>query len=157
MQRQSDVIETRVRLRFDVVASPHLHELFGSVDATRHATLVALMLERCVAYDRAFAGQAQGLIDPRQLQSRETLANSEGTRNRDRISNENGASKRPAPNHLNDENTKGKPAPAPVASTGSLNSCRIPDDCIDKKRYPLFMARDVLRELVQSLQSTGSL
>ena len=122
MQRPRDLIETRARLRLDVVASPHLHELFGSVDATRHATLVALMLERCVAYDRAFAGQAQGLIDPRQLQSRETLANSEGTRNRDRISNETGASKRPAPNHLNDENTKGKPAPAPGASTGSLNS-----------------------------------
>ena len=33
--------------------------------------------------------------------------------------------------------------------------CRIPDDWIDKKRYPLFMARDVLRGLVQSLQSTG--
>jgi hypothetical protein len=36
-------------------------------------------------------------------------------------------------------------------------NCRIPDDCIDKNRYPLFIARDVLRELVQSLQSTGSL
>lgn len=35
------------------------------------------------------------------------------------------------------------------------DSCRIPDDWIDKKRYPLFMARDVLRGLVQSLQSTG--
>ena len=34
--------------------------------------------------------------------------------------------------------------------------CRIPDDWIDKKRFPLFFARDVLRELVQSLQSTGS-
>jgi hypothetical protein len=38
-----------------------------------------------------------------------------------------------------------------------FNNCRIPDDCIDKNRYPLFIARDVLRELVQSLQSTGSL
>ena len=35
--------------------------------------------------------------------------------------------------------------------------CRIPDDCMDQKRYPLFIARDVLRTLVQSLQSTGSL
>ena len=32
-------------------------------------------------------------------------------------------------------------------------SCRIPDDCIDKKRYPLFMARTVLQELIESLQS----
>ena len=32
--------------------------------------------------------------------------------------------------------------------------CRIPDDCIDSKRYPLFMARAVLKELVESLQST---
>ena len=34
--------------------------------------------------------------------------------------------------------------------------CRIPDDCIDEKRYPLFMARAVLQELIESLQSTGS-
>lgn len=33
-------------------------------------------------------------------------------------------------------------------------SCRIPDDCIDSKRYPLFMARAVLKELIESLQST---
>ena len=32
-------------------------------------------------------------------------------------------------------------------------SCRIPDDCIDEKRYPLFMARAVMRELIESLQS----
>ena len=31
--------------------------------------------------------------------------------------------------------------------------CRIPDDCIDSKRYPLFMARAVLQELIESLQS----
>lgn len=37
-----------------------------------------------------------------------------------------------------------------------LLNCRIPYDCIDKNRYPLFMAREVLRKLVQSLQ-TGSL
>jgi hypothetical protein len=124
MQRRSDVIETRVRLRFDVVASPHLHELFGSVDATRHATLVALMLERCVAYDRAFAGQAHGLIDPRQLQSRETLGNAEGPRNRSSITNDNGASQPPAPIHLNDRNTNVKPAPAPapVVAADGVNS-----------------------------------
>ena len=32
--------------------------------------------------------------------------------------------------------------------------CRIPDDCIDSKRYPLFMARAGLQELIESLQST---
>ncbi len=32
--------------------------------------------------------------------------------------------------------------------------CRIPDDCIDFKRYPLFIARAVLQELIESLQST---
>ena len=32
--------------------------------------------------------------------------------------------------------------------------CCIPDDCIDSKRYPLFMARSVLQELIKSLQST---
>jgi hypothetical protein len=36
----------------------------------------------------------------------------------------------------------------------SLTKCRIPDDCIDSKRYPLFMARAVLKELIESLQST---
>ena len=35
-----------------------------------------------------------------------------------------------------------------------INRCRIPDDCIDPKRYPLFMARAVLQELIESLQST---
>ncbi len=35
-------------------------------------------------------------------------------------------------------------------------SCRIPDDCIDSKRYPLFIARAVLRELIESLEPTGS-
>ena len=38
-----------------------------------------------------------------------------------------------------------------------LPSCRIPDDCIDKNRYPLFMARAVLQELIESLHlTTGS-
>ena len=34
-----------------------------------------------------------------------------------------------------------------------LTKCRIPDDCIDSKRYPLFIARAVLKELIESLQS----
>ena len=37
---------------------------------------------------------------------------------------------------------------------GNPPMCRIPDDCIDPKRYPLFMARAVLQELIESLQST---
>ena len=35
-----------------------------------------------------------------------------------------------------------------------ISRCRIPDDCIDSNRYPLFMARAVLKELIESLQST---
>lgn len=35
----------------------------------------------------------------------------------------------------------------------SIVNCRIPDDCIDSKRYPLFIARAVLKELIESLQS----
>ncbi|WP_347484714.1 site-specific DNA-methyltransferase [Vandammella animalimorsus] len=38
-----------------------------------------------------------------------------------------------------------------------ITNCRIPDDYIDKKRYPLFIARAALRELVQSMQTTGRL
>ena len=38
---------------------------------------------------------------------------------------------------------------------GSFN-CRIPDDCIDSKRYPLFMARDVMRVLIEQLQAEGA-
>jgi hypothetical protein len=34
-------------------------------------------------------------------------------------------------------------------------SFRIPDDCIDSKRYPLFMAREVMRGAIQEFQSTG--
>jgi len=30
-------------------------------------------------------------------------------------------------------------------------SCRIPDDCIDSKRYPLFIAREAMRALVYDL------
>ena len=37
-----------------------------------------------------------------------------------------------------------------------LPTCRIPDDCIDSKRYPLFMARDVMRVLIEQLQAEGA-
>ncbi len=32
----------------------------------------------------------------------------------------------------------------------ALGLCRIPDDCIDPKRYPLFMARAVVLSLLGS-------
>ena len=32
-----------------------------------------------------------------------------------------------------------------------IYKCRIPDDCIDSKRYPLFMAREVMRQLIDNL------
>ena len=44
-----------------------------------------------------------------------------------------------------------------VRAINGMPICRIPDDCIDKNRYPLFMARSVLRELIESLPSTRSL
>lgn len=40
-----------------------------------------------------------------------------------------------------------------VSNIEVLHNCRIPDDCIDSNRYPLFMARAVLQELIESLQS----
>ena len=36
-----------------------------------------------------------------------------------------------------------------------LPSCRIPDDWIDTKRYALFMARDVMRALIDQMQSAS--
>jgi hypothetical protein len=33
-----------------------------------------------------------------------------------------------------------------------LAICRILDDWIDNKRYPLFMAREVMRALIEQLQ-----
>lgn len=46
------------------------------------------------------------------------------------------------------------------ASTGgvftSTRSCRIPDDYIDSKRYPLFMAREVMRQLIDNLCVTSA-
>ena len=32
-------------------------------------------------------------------------------------------------------------------------NCRVPDDCIDSRRYPLFMARDVMRGLIEQLKA----
>jgi len=45
-------------------------------------------------------------------------------------------------------------SPSQSAIRLRLSTCCIPDDCIDSKRYPLFMARAVLQELIESLQST---
>jgi hypothetical protein len=33
----------------------------------------------------------------------------------------------------------------------SSSSCRIPDDCIDPRRYPLLAAREAMRQLVDDL------
>lgn len=54
MQQRSKIIEARIRLRIDPIASPHLYELFSSVDNSRFSTLVSLMLERCIAYEKSF-------------------------------------------------------------------------------------------------------
>ena len=43
-----------------------------------------------------------------------------------------------------------------TAHAAAMASCRIPDDCIDSKRYPLFMARDVMRVLIEQLQAEGA-
>ena len=32
-------------------------------------------------------------------------------------------------------------------------TCRIPDDCIDSRRYPLFMAREVMRGLIEQINA----
>lgn len=32
-----------------------------------------------------------------------------------------------------------------------LSKCRIPDDCIDPRRYPLLVARETMRQLVDDL------
>ena len=57
MPQQSEIIEARIRLRIDKHARPHLHALFNSVDNSRYSTLVSLMLERCITYDKAFVAQ----------------------------------------------------------------------------------------------------
>ena len=35
----------------------------------------------------------------------------------------------------------------------AIYRCRVPDDCIDPRRYPLFMARDVMRSLIEQLET----
>jgi len=46
------------------------------------------------------------------------------------------------------------PLLAPMKSADPLliSTCRIPDDCIDNKRYPLFIAREVMQALIDQLQ-----
>lgn len=39
--------------------------------------------------------------------------------------------------------------------SGLLANCCIPDDYIDTKRYPLFVARAVMAELVAQLKASG--
>ena len=34
-----------------------------------------------------------------------------------------------------------------------IRSCRIPDDCLDPKRFPLFMGRAVMQELIIRLKT----
>ena len=33
-----------------------------------------------------------------------------------------------------------------------MSKCRIPDDCIDSRRYPLFMGRVVMQELINDFK-----
>ena len=42
---------------------------------------------------------------------------------------------------------------SPDFSVSVFVSCRIPDDCIDPKRYPLFMAREVVLELLAQFKA----
>ncbi len=35
-----------------------------------------------------------------------------------------------------------------------LTKCRVPDDCIDPRRYPLFMARATMRALIADVRAT---
>jgi hypothetical protein len=40
-----------------------------------------------------------------------------------------------------------------ISNPRMIFSCRIPDDWIDNKRYPLFMARSVMRSLIEQLEA----
>ena len=40
-----------------------------------------------------------------------------------------------------------------INAQASSFRCRIPDDCIDPKRYPLFMAREVMLELLAQFKA----
>ena len=37
-----------------------------------------------------------------------------------------------------------------------LLRCKVPDDCIDFRRYPLFTARSVMREFIDYLKAQGA-
>lgn len=64
MQHPSEVIEARIRLRIDQQISPQLHRIFSETDSTKFGTLVALMLERCAAYDTALIAQGGQIHAP---------------------------------------------------------------------------------------------
>ena len=49
----------------------------------------------------------------------------------------------------------GNPRMAWDAYRRLVASCRVPDDCIDSRRYPLFMARAVMRGVIERLKSEG--
>lgn len=34
--------------------------------------------------------------------------------------------------------------------------CRVPDDCIDQRRYPLFLAREVMRSPIDLIKAKAS-
>ena len=58
----------------------------------------------------------------------------------------------------------GHVTPANILETQSARNpalvrliCRVPDDCIDSKRYPLFMAREVMRGLIEQLKAEGAI
>ena len=34
-----------------------------------------------------------------------------------------------------------------------LANCTVPNDCIDFRRYPFFMAREVMRELIEQFKA----
>lgn len=55
-------------------------------------------------------------------------------------------------------NSRQRGSPSPRRSVVRLSVvgvviCRIPDDCIDPKRYPLFMAREVVLELLAQFKA----
>ena len=42
-----------------------------------------------------------------------------------------------------------------IKAAPSRTNCSIPDDCIDSRRYPLMMARAVMRALIDEMNSPG--
>lgn len=41
----------------------------------------------------------------------------------------------------------------PIVLKSAMDRCRIPDDCIDSRRYPLFMDREVMRGLIEQINA----